>query len=118
METFDQTVWITLVGTGLTFAALGLLVAAMAALVRLTRGRGESVSLPEESRQAAPEEELEELERAAAVAVAMALAQAARRAHPTYAWHAAEPSGDVSPWQAYARGQQLERYKTHQTLRW
>ena len=119
MGDLNQTVWITVVGMGLTFAAIGLLVAAMVALTRWARGRGEITSYRTEPSGAIPaDEELEELEQAAAVAVAVALAQAARRAHPTYAWHAAPPGDEPSPWQAHSRGQQLEQRKTHQTLRW
>ncbi len=119
MDTFSQTIWITGVGMGLTFAAIGLLVAAMVALTRWARGRETITTFKEEPSGAIPSDEMRaEMEQAAAVAVAVALAQAARRAHPTYAWHTAEPGEDPSPWQAYARGQQLEQHKTHQTLRW
>ena len=119
MQVFDQTLWITAVGMGLTFFAIGLLVAAMVALTRWARGREDGVSAQREPSGAIPtDERLEELEQAAAVAVTVALAQAARRAHPTQAWHAARPEEEPSPWQAYARGQQLEQRKTHGTLRW
>jgi Na+-transporting methylmalonyl-CoA/oxaloacetate decarboxylase gamma subunit len=119
MEIFDQTVWITAVGMGLTFAAIGLLVLAMVALTRWTRGQAEDIPGRKEPSGAIPADEgLEEMEQAAAVAVAVAMAMAARRAHPTHAWHAARPEEEPSPWQAYARGQQLEQRKTHQTLRW
>jgi len=103
----------------LTFAALGLLVAVMMALTRWARGRAEAAPCKGEPCKAIPvDERVEELEQAAAVAVAVALAQSARRAGPTYAWHTARSAGEPSPWQAYARGQQLEQAKTHQTLRW
>ena len=119
MEILDQTVWITAVGMGLTFAAIGLLVLAMIALTRWTREEQESAPVRKEPSGAIPaDESLEELEQAAAVAVAVALALTARRAHPTQAWHAARPEEEPSPWQAYSRGQQLEQRKTHQTLRW
>jgi Na+-transporting methylmalonyl-CoA/oxaloacetate decarboxylase gamma subunit len=119
MEVFNQTVGITVVGVGLTFSAIGLLVVSMIALTRLARGRGKGGPRKGEPSGAIPaDEELSELEQAAAVAVAVALAQAARRAHPTYAWHAARLGQEPSPWQAYARGQQLEQRKTHGTLRW
>ena len=104
---------------GLTFVAIGLLVAAMVALTRWLRpDEG-----PSERRAKSPgtmpgTEELERMETAAAVAVALALAQANRRAHPVHAWHSARPKEDPSAWQSYSRGQQLEQRKTHQSLRW
>lgn len=119
MGIFNQTVWMTVIGMALTFAALGLLVAVMMALTRWARGRAEAAPCKGEPCKAIPvDERVEELEQAAAVAVAVALAQSARRAGPTYAWHTARSAGEPSPWQAYARGQQLEQAKTHQTLRW
>jgi Na+-transporting methylmalonyl-CoA/oxaloacetate decarboxylase gamma subunit len=119
MEVFSQTVWITLAGMGLTFAAIGLLIAAMMALTRWARGRQEEVSHREAPSGAIPsDEELDQIEQAAAVAVAVALALAGRRAHPIHAWHAARPGEEPSAWQSYSRGQQLEQRKTHQTLRW
>ena len=119
MSGFNQAVWMTAIGMGLTFGALGLLIAAMMALTRWARGKAEAApSRSEPSRAIPADERVEELERAAAIAVAVALAQAARRAGPAYAWHTARPEEEPSPWQAYARGQQLELQKTHQTLRW
>jgi Na+-transporting methylmalonyl-CoA/oxaloacetate decarboxylase gamma subunit len=92
MEILDQTVWITAVGMGLTFAAIGLLVLAMIALTRWTREAQETAPVRKEPtdvvypRGAIPaDESLEELEQAAAVAVAVALALTARRAYPTQA---------------------------------
>jgi Na+-transporting methylmalonyl-CoA/oxaloacetate decarboxylase gamma subunit len=109
----------TVIGMGLTFGALGLLIVAMMALTRWAGGRGKIALLKAEPSKAIPaDERVEELERAAAIAVAVALAQAARRAGPAYAWHTARPEEEPSPWQAYARCQQLEQAKTHQTLRW
>jgi len=119
MQVFDQAVWMTVIGMGLTFGALGLLIVAMMALTRWARGKAEAAPSRSEPSKAIPaDERVEELERAAAIAVAVALAQAARRAGPAYAWHTARPEEEPSPWQAYARGQQLEQAKTHQTLRW
>jgi hypothetical protein len=104
---------------GLTFGAIGVLLAAMVALTRLARGQGMQPLAKGTPSGAIPADAaVAELEQAAAAAVAVALAQAARRAHPTHAWHAARPGEDLSPWQAHARGQQLEQRKTHQALRW
>jgi Na+-transporting methylmalonyl-CoA/oxaloacetate decarboxylase gamma subunit len=118
METFDQAIWITAVGMGLTFAAIGILVLAMVALTRWAQGQKSTSAKADPSSAIPTDETLIELERAAAVAVTVALAQASRRVHPTHAWHSASPEEDPSPWQAFARGQQLEQGKTHQTLRW
>jgi Na+-transporting methylmalonyl-CoA/oxaloacetate decarboxylase gamma subunit len=119
VEIFNQAVWIALVGMGLTFAAIGLLVVAIVALNRRASGPVEAAASKDEHSEAIPsDEEFREAEQAAAVAVAIALAEAARRVHPIHAWHAARPEEDVNPWQAYVRGQQLDQRKTHQTLRW
>ena len=118
MDNLSLTIWITVVGMGLTFAALGLLIAAMILLTRWAVEQGVRRSRGEPSGAIPTQEEAEELEAAAAAAVAVAMAMAARRAHPTHAWHAASPGESVSPWQSYTRGQQLEQKKTHQTLRW
>jgi Na+-transporting methylmalonyl-CoA/oxaloacetate decarboxylase gamma subunit len=119
MDILSQTLWITVIGVGLTFVAIGLLVATMIGLTRWTRGRARSVHHREVPAGAIPgDEELEEVEQAAAVAVALALALAGRRAHPVRAWHAARGEEEPSAWQAYARSQHLDQRKTHQTLRW
>lgn len=119
MGELGQTVWISVVGMGLTFAAIGLLIAAMAALTRWARGAERAAPGRAETGAAIPtSEELEEAEQAAAVAVAIALALEARHIHPTRSWHSAYAPEEPGAWQAYARGQQLEQGKTHQTLRW
>jgi Na+-transporting methylmalonyl-CoA/oxaloacetate decarboxylase gamma subunit len=116
MEFVDQAIGITVVGMGLTFAAIGLLVAAMIALTRWTRGREETTTSQGEPSASIPGHGgLAELEQAAAVAVAVALAQAARVAQPTYAWHAARSKGEPSSWQAYARSQHLDRRDAYRT---
>ena len=118
MEVFDQTVRITAVGMGLTFAAIGLLIAAMMALTRWAHGRGETTKSQGEPSAAIPGHGgLAELEQAAAVAVAVALAQAARVAQPSYTWHAARPKDEPSSWQAYARSQHLDRRSAHHALK-
>lgn len=121
MDLLQRALQITGLGMGLTFGAIGILIVAMALLTRWVKEAPEGTSPP--ARDGLPGaiptgETLAECELAAAVAVTVALAQAARRAHPTYAWHAASPGEGLSPWQAYSRGQQLEQQKTHQTLRW
>lgn len=118
MENLSQTLTITLWGMGLTFAAIGLLVVAMMLLTRWTRGEQPRPEAEASEEEALSAEELADMEQAAAAAVAMALAVAGRRAHPTYAWHSSRAEEEPSAWQAYARHQQLEQYKTHQSLRW
>ena len=104
---------------GLTFVAIGLLVAAVIALTRWLRPDEKPAERGGRSPGPMPStEEMERMETAAAVAVALALAQANRRAHPIRAWHSARAEEDPSAWQSYSRGQQLEQRKTHQSLRW
>jgi Na+-transporting methylmalonyl-CoA/oxaloacetate decarboxylase gamma subunit len=119
MEVFKQTIWMTAVGMGLTFAAIGLLVIAMIILTRWARGPAVAATVEQKPSSAIPgDQERAEAEQAAAVAVALALALAARRVHPTHTWHSADSEEGINPWQAYARTHQLEQRKTHQTLRW
>jgi Na+-transporting methylmalonyl-CoA/oxaloacetate decarboxylase gamma subunit len=119
MEVFKQTIWMTAVGMGLTFAAIGLLMAAMMILTRWARGPAAAATVEKKLGSAIPyDQERAEAEQAAAVAVALALALAARRVHPTHTWHSADSEEGINPWQAYARNHQLEQRKTHQTLRW
>ncbi len=121
MDLLQRALQITGIGMGLTFGAIGVLVGAMVLLTHWVREAPASKSAPSLdglSGAIPPSESLAECELAAAVAVSVALAQAARRAHPTHAWHATSPKEGLSPWQAYFRGQQLEQQKTHQTLRW
>ena len=119
MQIIQQTLWMSVVGMGLTFAAMAVLIVAMLALTRWARGPAEMLANAEKTSAAIPPDaEVAEAEQAAAVAVALALALAARRVHPTRTWHSASDEEGINPWQAYARNQQLEQRKTHQTLRW
>ena len=97
---------------GGVLAGVGVLAAVAVVLGRRARRRREDAARRARYRDRLPSgEELEELELAAATAVAVALAQSARRVHPTHSWHAASPGQDPSPWQAHARDQQLGQRK-------
>ena len=103
MGEFGQTVWISVVGMGLTFAAIGLLIVAMTALARWARGTERAAHGRADPGVAIPtSEELEEQEQAAAVAVAIALALEARHIHPTRGWHSAYAPEEPGAWQSYA----------------
>jgi len=98
---------------GGVLAGVGVLAAVVVALDRRARRRREDAARRARYRERLPSrEELEELELAAATAVAVALAQSARRIHPTHSWHSASPDQDPSPWQAHARNQQLGQRKS------
>jgi Na+-transporting methylmalonyl-CoA/oxaloacetate decarboxylase gamma subunit len=134
---FAQPLWITLLGMVVTFAALGLVMAAMVLLTRLVRqpepppSDGADEALPPvetsadgRSALAAPGEPLAEeppsvdLELppgtemaevlAAVVAVATARELGCQR-HSARVWLSAEPRSLVSPWQLVARGWQMDR---------
>jgi len=93
-------------------------VTSMVLLTRWARDGKQEASYPGEPSGAIPVDEgLQGVELAAAVAVAIALAQAARRVHPIHAWHTSRPGVEPSAWQAYARQHQLEQRRTHGTLR-
>jgi sodium pump decarboxylase gamma subunit len=66
-STFLQGLWITVVGMGLVFSALGILVLAMMALDRLFRPKGEEAGPGETLEEPSAEEE-----EVAAIAVALA----------------------------------------------
>ena len=103
MELFAQTFWITVVGMGLTFAAIGLLVVTMIVLTRWTRDRDELV------RDASPPTSIpacdigEDARQAAAAALAVALALEARSAAHVGARHASRAGEDISLWRAEVR---------------
>ena len=109
MELFVQTIQITVVGMGLTFAAIGVLVVTMFLLTRWTREREElarddanGVDPPTASRA---DDIQEEAKQAAAAAIAVALALEAQRAAAVYARHASRAGEDISLWRADIRSQ-------------
>jgi Na+-transporting methylmalonyl-CoA/oxaloacetate decarboxylase gamma subunit len=98
---------ITLVGMGLVFGAIVVVIGLMALLVRVTGPRPERAAA-RAGRLAAPEsaaaEEIDRKRQAAAVAVAVALKQSGGFApHPM----PVARKGQVSPWQAAMRGRSL-----------
>jgi Na+-transporting methylmalonyl-CoA/oxaloacetate decarboxylase gamma subunit len=119
MDILTQTISIILLGVGLTFAGLGLIVLLIMALTRALEGKRRPVQVHELSAEVTPADtEQQNLEQAAIAAVVVALAAASRRANSQQAWHFAAANEGLNPWQAYNRGQLLEQRKTHQTLRW
>ena len=108
MELFVQTIWITVVGMGLTFAAIGLLVVTMFLLTRWTRGREELArddARDADRSTAFPADDIhEEAKLAAAAAIAVALALEAQRAEPVNTRHASRAGEDISLWRAVTRG--------------
>jgi sodium pump decarboxylase gamma subunit len=71
MSVLSQSLWITLFGMGLVFAALALLAGLMSLLTNLLRDKSPAPA----SIEAAPASDAEEVTRAAAAAVSVALAQ-------------------------------------------
>lgn len=107
MELFVQTIWITVVGMGLTFAAIGLLVITMFLLTRWTRGREElardDAQSVDPSTASSAGENREEARQAAAAATAVALALEAQRAESVCARPASRAGEDISLWRADVR---------------
>jgi len=98
-ELILQALWITLIGMGLVFAALVLLWLLMLGLTSLTAER------PAWKREAAPSS-TDEKERAAALAVAAALA--AQQGPARLARFPSPPTAIVSAWQLSTRTRQMK----------
>ena len=100
---------ITLIGMTFVIAALALLAAVIAVLVRLTAEREPPESAPVEMETPGPAtpEPTTRARQAAAAAVAVALALAAEP-HPARLG-TAHPTAALSPWQAARRAQQLRQ---------
>jgi len=95
----SDAVWVSLIGTALIIGIILLLWLLMSILVRVTA--------PAASRQPASVPEERDLkQRAAAAAVAVALAGAPAGEKGSFEW---PPTATVSPWQAVMRGRQLKR---------
>ena len=121
---FGQSILITVMGMGVTFAALGLVMASMFILTRLAKDREESTAESTEPEQTTGEVgmtqepidiELEagaSMAEVAAAAVAVATArELARRRHSAQVWLSPQPRTLISPWQMVARDKQLARIK-------
>jgi sodium pump decarboxylase gamma subunit len=101
-STFFHGLWITVVGMGLVFLALGILVLAMMALERLFRPRAKGVM----ATGAAEEPSIEE-EEIAAIAVALT-SLLTRKEAPVWDRKLGSALGDgPGPWSVVGRGQQL-----------
>ena len=101
-STFLQGLWITVVGMGLVFLALGLLVLAMIALKRLFRPRAEGAMV-----RRAVEEPLTGEEEIVAIAVALASLLTKKEA-PVGGRQLGSVLGDgPGSWSVVGRGQQL-----------
>ena len=105
--------WIALLGMGVTFGALALVMASMFALTRLFRDpAGDDV-------QAEPPAAVDlvlpagtPLEQVAAAVVAVAAArELARQRHSAQLWLGSQPRSLISPWQLASRDRLLDRVK-------
>ena len=103
MELFAQTVWITVVGMGLTFAAIGLLVVTMLLLTRWTRDREDLLGDADLPATLPAGDMPEDAQQAAAAAVAIALALQAQSPGDGGTGHAARAGEDISLWRAEVR---------------
>ena len=99
-EILSQSLWITLLGMGIVFAALLVLAGLMSAMTRLFRDK-ESAS---DSPKAVPALDADDIVRAAIAAVTVALAeQSQSTARPL----SAPPTALVSAWQLGMRTRQM-----------
>ena len=98
-ELLRQALWLTVVGMGMTFAAIGTLVVGMYALTALTADKEEAAPAEEQVRVETPAQTqaADDVYRAAAAAVAVAIAQA-----HTISRTRAE-RGTLSPWTSHVR---------------
>ena len=109
-STFLQGLWIAVVGMGLVFLALGILVLAMMALERLFRPRAEGAM----ARGAAEEPSTEE-EEIAALAAALA-SLLTRKEAPVVDLQLGSALGDgPGSWSVVGRGQQWRGGRTRRT---
>lgn len=114
-ETLIPALWIALLGMGVTFVALALVMISMALLTRLAR---EAAPL-DRSDLSQKAEDLDlilpagtPLEKVAAAVVAVAAArELARQRHSAQVWLSSQPRSLISPWQLVARDKLLDRLK-------
>jgi sodium pump decarboxylase gamma subunit len=102
IDTILQGLAITLVGMGLVFVALGLIVLAMELMGHLLRPR---TKVSEET--SAPDADVQERARVAAMAAAIVMAQHRSERRPGDAWRSTGRADTPSPWQASHRAQAL-----------
>jgi len=99
-STFLQGLWITAMGMGLVFLALGLLVLAMMALERLFRPTAKEVTATGAAEEPSTEEE-------EIAAIAVALASLLKEAQGGDRQLGAALGDGPGPWSVVGRGQQL-----------
>ena len=104
LDTVLQGLAITVVGMGLVFLALALIVLAMVVMGRLFRPRPTADAGASELRS-----ESEERARVAAMVAAIVWAGKQGGGHDSGAWEPAGSPGAASPWQASHRAQSLTR---------
>jgi sodium pump decarboxylase gamma subunit len=101
-STFLQGLWITVVGMGLVFLALGILVLAMMALERLFRPKAKGTMATETAEE--PSKEEEEI---VAIAVALASLLTEKEAQVGYRQLGSALGDGPGSWSVVGRGQQL-----------
>ena len=101
-STFLQGLWITAVGMGLVFLALGILVLAMMALERLFRPRAEGAMVTDAAEEPSTEEE-----EIAAIAVALANLLTKKEAQVGDRQLGSALRDGPGSWSVVGRGQQL-----------
>jgi sodium pump decarboxylase gamma subunit len=107
-ELLRQALWLTVVGMGMTFAAIGTLVLGMYALTALTADKEEAASAEEqvermETESPSQTQSDDDAYRAAAAAVAVAIAQA----HTITRTRAER--GTLSPWTSHVRREHVSQ---------
>jgi Na+-transporting methylmalonyl-CoA/oxaloacetate decarboxylase gamma subunit len=110
-STFLQGLWITGVGMGLVFLALGILVLAMMALERLFRPRAEGAMVTDAAEKPSMEEE-----EIVAIAVALASLLTKKEAQVGDRQLGSALRGGPGSWSVVGRGQQLRggRIRRHE----
>lgn len=107
-ELLRQAIWLTVVGMGMTFAAIGTLVLGMYALTALTADKEAAAPAEEQAEQIemerpGPAQVTDATYRAAAAAVAVAIAQTHTMSKPQ------AERGRLSPWTSHVRREHISR---------
>jgi Na+-transporting methylmalonyl-CoA/oxaloacetate decarboxylase gamma subunit len=117
-QTLDQALLITLVGMGVTFAALALVMVSMLLLIRFLpkrAGTEKPVGETNESRAELTAADISlpagtSMEHVASAAVAVAAArELALQRRSAQVWLSPQPRSIISPWQQVARDKRLDR---------
>ncbi len=105
-ENLGLALQITVVGMGIVFAAIVLLWGIIALLVRATADAPSTESVETPVATVSPLANSQLRQRAAAIAVAVAMAQEGQRPKTDFS---PLPPHPISPWQATLRGRQIEQ---------